>query len=72
MGITSTLSTPANYTDVITGADLGQRNASHTPWRHFGTYQLCAPSASQQCCVVADAGNRYDYWWAARRYRRCL
>ena len=62
IGVTSTLTSPVNYTDVVTGEDLGPRNATQIPWRHFGSYQLCSASASQQCCAVADAGNRYDYW----------
>lgn len=54
--------TPVTYANMVNNQSIGVRNATETPFRHWGSYQLCSPSSTQECCVLADAGSRYDYW----------
>lgn len=66
IGYQSVLASPVTYRNVITGANIGQRNATDNPYVHFGYFMnSCTPSSSTQCCIYGDGRARYDYWWAS-------
>jgi hypothetical protein len=63
IGYRSALTSPVTYTNVVTGANIGQRTSTSTPYVHFGYWRNgCTPSSSAQCCVYAEQRGRYDYW----------
>ncbi len=63
IGYRSALVSPVTYTNVVTGASIGQRNSTSTPYVHFGYWANgCTPTASTSCCVYTDSRGRYDYW----------
>jgi hypothetical protein len=63
IGYQSQLTSPPTYINVVTGANIGQRNSTTTPYLHFGYWvNGCTPSATTQCCVYAESRGRYDYW----------
>jgi hypothetical protein len=65
LGYQTQLAATPTYKNMVTAVDLGPRNSTVSPYFHMGTTRNgCAPSSTTQCCIYADAGYRYDYWWA--------